>query len=252
MRHMQLVRVYICARSAPIVSRQTGFVMARFRRRKVYRRKPVRRARRYARRRFKRGHRSGSLYCKLTKIEIYNCDNTKNEFLQLGFQPDNFGEYDSLARNFEFCKFLKVRVTILPLQNVSNASTSIMPCYVMTPWHYSVAIPTDFNKMLSMDKAKVARGTRVMSQTYVPSLQICNEVSVSPIPPDGSAYNSVIWRPQIRTTRSGSDPNKRNLPYIHTGLAAFQGSAAITNKSSAYNIKWDVWVKFSGQSTIQI
>ncbi|UPW41428.1 capsid protein [Dipodfec virus UA04Rod_5913] len=222
--------------------------MARFRRR-LRRRKPVRRVGRRARpRRWQRRRKTGTLYCKLTKITIYSIDNTKNDFLDLAVNPEDFTEYTSLAKNFEFCKFLKVKVTILPLQNVSNSSSSIMPCYAMTPWHYNIPIPNGFDKFLSMDKAKCFRGTQVGRQTYVPSVMVQTGQMPNTVPnPLTAPYlTTVHWRPEIRTVQSTGE----KTPTIRTGAVCFQGSSEIVNKTSAYNIKWDVWVKFSGQTTM--
>lgn len=184
--------------------------------------------------------------CKFTKVSLFTVDNTKNEILDLGFLPTDFTEFSSLAKNFEFVKYLKVKVTVMPLQNVSNSSTSIMPAYAMTPWHYNIALPKDFNAYLSMDKAKIRRGTQIGYQSYVPSIMLSS--GINPNDPKAAYLSTVRWRPEIRTTTETGEA----FPFIRTGIAAFQGSSDILNKTSAYNIKWDVFVKFSGQSIMHV
>lgn len=220
----------------------------RYRRRKVYRRKPVRRVRRSRRVVRRRRRPSSNLFCKLTKISIYSTDNSKNEYLQLGFKPDDFPEYVSLAKNFQYVKFLKMRVTILPLQNVANSSTSIMTSYVMTPWHMDNALPTDFNAYLSLDRAKVYRGTQVGYQTYVPSTFLYSSSTAN----QASGPNVIDWRPTIRTVKAEASGSNFYLPYIYGGVAAFQGSPDIINKSAAYNVKYDVYCKFISQTTMNV
>ena len=220
-----------------------------YRRRRTFRRKPVRRVRRrrYHRRRYRR--RTGNLLVKLSKVASYTVDQTKNNVWDASFRMSDFPEHESLARNFESLKLLKVRVTVIPLQNVANNSTSVMHQYVMCPWHYPIAAPATFNAYLSSDKAKLFRGTQIGSQSYVPSMMLVNQLN-SKQQPNVQVQDTIVWRPTIRTITTSEPANIS--PLIWTGIIAWQGDPSTGAQKAHFNIKMDVWVKYNNQTNMLV
>ena len=216
--------------------------MARFRRTV---RRPVRRVRARRRRLFRRRRRfpirSSDLLCKLTKISTVSVDVTKVNVYSLSFLPTDFPEFNNLRNSFEMVKFLKVKVRVLPLQNVSNNTSSAMPAYCMVPWHRGVAAATDFNTYLSIDKCKIFRGTQIGRQSYVP----CDLLANSTDKATAVQTDTINWRPTLFVTKS-----QENFPRIYTGLIAFQGDGALTSGAAKYNVIMDVWVVFKKQNIL--
>lgn len=218
-----------------------------YRRRRVSRRKPVRRYQRRLRRRFRRRRRSGNLLAKLTKVSQLTVKNNITSIWNCSFYPEDFKEYTQLAKNFESVKFLRVRVTVLPLQNVANSTTSVAPAYAMTPWHYAIDLPKEFSSYLSMDKAKIFRQTHIGSQAYVPNIMSVTQVRTAG---SGATSNSdqIVWRPEIRANVYAAT---EKLPNIKCGAIAFQGATELTG-STLFNIKTDVYCVFKSQNQMII
>ena len=216
--------------------------MARFRRTV---RRPVRRVRARRRRLFRRRRRfpirPADLLCKLTKISTVRVDVTKVNVYSLSFLPTDFKEFTDLRDSFEMVKFLKVRVRVLPLQNVANNTSSAMPAYCMLPWHRGGPAATEFNTYLSVDKAKVFRGTQTGRQSYVP----CNLLANSTDTATAVSTDTINWRPTLYIQRS-----QTNFPRIYTGLIVFQGDGNLTSGNAVYNIIMDVWVVWKKQTTL--
>lgn len=220
--------------------------MARFRRR-IIRRRPFRRPRRrFVARRRLRKRATGNLFCKLTKVSTFEVNQDVNSVWDGSFVPEDFDEFKSLAKNFEAVKIYRVRLTVFPLQNVSNNSTSSMPSYAMTPWHYGIDPPKEFRKYLSMDRSKMIRGTSMGTQSYVPN--VMSNVLTQDNPPIAQS-NMITWRPTLRTNAS---QETYTLPRIRCGVIAFQGESGMEGRKGYFNIKTDVWVKFIGQSIMHI
>ncbi|WBG01479.1 coat protein [army ant associated cyclovirus 5 170_4] len=223
--------------------------MARFRRRVAYR-KPVRRVRRrYLRRAFRRRRigrsRTGSMYCKFTKVASVTVENNVNSFWGASFLPTDFPEYNNIAKNFELCKFLRIRVRVIPLQNVANNSTSALPCYAMLPWHVPITYPKEFNFYLSVDKHKIRRQCEKGTQSYIPNLFV---ETPSGTPAQTSAPDQIVWKPEIRYHQNTS----REPPRIYGGVIVFQGEQEFEGRKASFNIVTDVWVKFKNQSMMYL
>lgn len=221
--------------------------MARFKRTFRRVRRPLRK-RRIFRRRYKRVSRrfnSGSMWCKFTKVATVEVPNDTTSVWEGSFVPDDFPEYTQLAPNFEAIQFYKQRIRVMPLQNVSNNSTSQLPAYTMLPWHKPGPLQKNFNTYLSVDKAKMFKQTQSGRQTYVCAVL---QTSLSKVDSGGnetaSNFVTLKWRPRIE--RGWAAQSK--FPRIYTGIIAFQGEQTMTGRKSAFNIVMDVWVKCINQS----
>lgn len=211
-----------------------------------YRRKPVRRVRRKLFRRRVRRIRSSNLSCKLTRVDSVDVDTSGNHTYYLHFTPGLFPEYTSLSPNFEFCKFNKVVVTVLPMQNVSNNSTSQAPAYVMIPWKEQTVLDAKgFNSLCSIDKAKLYRGTQVGRQSYVPACHVGVSTSSAAAPLQS---DKIEYRPKIKFL-GAAGPNENINIYV--GIIMFQGFADLSTKMH-FNVKMDVYCTFYNQNTINI
>lgn len=224
-----------------------------FRRRRVYRRKPVRRLAR--RRRFQRRRRyhrsSGNLFCKLTKISSYTVDPKLNNIWDGSFKMEDFPEFKKIYTNFESVKLYKVRVTVLPMQNVSNNSSSTVTSYCMVPWHYPIDLPKAYNNYLSSDKARVFRQTAVGTQSYVPNVLTCTSYRDMGAAAPFTSFDNIVWRPNLRADSSTTD--QATLPRVFAGIIAFQGDETVAGEAKPkFNIKMDVWVKFKNQTMMNV
>lgn len=159
----------------------------------------------------------------------------------------DFPEHVSLQKNFETVKVKRVKVTVIPMQNISNNSTSVMLPYVMSPWHYPIAAPQTFNAYLSSDKAKVFRGTQIGSQTYVPSMMVINKINSTVA---GAVLDQLIWRPELRTVTTSDPPGK--APLIWSGIIAWQGDPEVGAGKAHFDIKMDVWVTYKNQTNMNV
>lgn len=178
-------------------------------------------------------------------------DSKVNSIWDGSFILPDFPEHVALAKNFESVKVHRVRVTVVPMQSVSNNSTSVCPGYIMTPWHYPIDLPKTFNAYLSCNRAKLYRQTQVGKQVYVPSLMVMNAVyrdaAGNPIP----AQNKIEWRPEVRTL-TGAGADQQTAPRIFCGAIAFQGDESVGATKTHFNIKMDVWVTYKNQTTMLI
>lgn len=187
----------------------------------------------------------GTLFCKFTKVATLPVPLNAASDWSLSFVPSDFSEYTALAPNFEYIQFLKVRVRVVPEQNVSNNSTSRLPTYAMLPWHRPPppGSAITYTQFISSDRAKIFRGSQVGHQSYVPNTLVYSEPTAGG--PSGEAHQ-MIWKPKIARA---SDNTK--LPRIFSGIMAFQGDATISDGNNAYfNIFTDVWVKCVNQNTL--
>lgn len=216
--------------------------MARYRKRRVFRRRIRRPFRRIRKRRgFKRG--LGDCFCKLTQINTYDVNLSTTTVIDLQAAPDDIEEYRVFSENFEYAKFLKCKVRVFPHQNVSNNSSSSMPNYCMLPWHPpSAPVSKRWAFYATHDKAKVFRGTQKGRQYYTCSGGMQGYGTTS----GNIAYNLINWKPQVRY-----DPDRKDQPIIRTGIVAFQGEPTRPAGDTAkYTIMRDWYVVFKNQSLL--
>ncbi|UME38931.1 putative capsid protein [Italian wall lizard associated cyclovirus 1] len=220
--------------------------MARFRRRFPLRRRRLRRRRRPLIRRRVRKFGKGNLFCKFTQVKSYEIPVNTTSDVSISFVPTEFPEYVSLANNFEYIQFLKVRVRVLPMQSVSNYSTSAVPAYAMLPWHrpQPPGSTITFNQFCSVDKAKIYRQTQVGRQTYIPNTLIY-AVRDNQAVTDAEAHQ-IIWKPKIERAIDSS-----KLPTIYAGLLAFQTyTQAPVGATTKFNVVLDAYVKCGNQNIL--
>ncbi|ARO38305.1 capsid [Circovirus sp.] len=161
----------------------------------------------------------------------------------LDIRPIDFDEFGNLAPNFEAYRFTRCRVRILPQQNVSNNSTSLVPSYCLFPWHRPMPEATTFNAYLSIDRAKIFRATGVGKMTFVPS--VLNSLATA----DGKGYTlETKFKPRIELVNNDSAYNV----VFYTGGLGFQGIPDGEKGAKAhYNIVIDMWCTFYNQKTLK-
>lgn len=215
-------------------------------------RKPVYRRRRFVRRRRIQGRRRisrGQFRVKLTETQLVKADVAKNEVKELHVDLTNFDEFKRLGSNFEYCQPRLVVQTIIPQQNVSNTSTSAVPPYVMFPYHKNIpSSGVGFSDFLSMDKAKLYRGTQVGRMAYVPSIGLLNNIDQPVGGGDWTKhFRTDLFRPKLRC--QDMNGGSIDLPRIYCGGAVFAGNASITGESYFF-VKTDVYLTFYNQNTL--
>ncbi|BAS01236.1 capsid protein [Cyclovirus TsCyV-1_JP-NUBS-2014] len=221
-------------------------MVARRFRRVVRRRRPLRRAGVYRRRRRPTYRRKkagrGSFRFKFTRLISITQDLAKTSLHDLSFQPNDFAEFTNLAANFEAYRFTKLRIRVLPQQNVSNNSSSLIGDYALLPWHRGVPTNFKFDDFISVDKAKIYRGTTCSSMTFVPSTldQTLYQDKVG-------NFCKVAYRPRIEIT----DAQSLGIQH-YTGLMAMQAlTDAPDNAKAHYNLIYDVWCTMINQQTLK-
>lgn len=217
--------------------------MARFRRtyRRVARRaRPQRRRRRIFRRKRSRRVASGNLWVKLTKVTTIAVPTTQTSVWSAQVKPTDFPEFVNLAPNFEAFKFTKMRLRVMPMQNVSNNSSSLVPGYCILPWHQENPETKHFNDYMSIDKAKYYRQTQAGHMTFViNTLTAVRHAGVT-------ALVQTKWKPRIELNSEAYAID------FYSGLIAFQGNAEIKPESKSYfNIITDVWCLLINQKTLK-
>lgn len=227
--------------------------MARLRR-VVRRRYPMRRRfyrRRLLRSRFlrRRKLRSGCMRVKLTRITTYELDVAKPVLWAANIQGSDFREFENVATGYESYRFSKMRVTVLPLPNISlntqpgSTNQTLIPCYAMFPWHKSVPTGDNilFSDSLSIDRHKLYRGTQVGRQTY-------NLNTISTAKDDnGNKAVAINWAPKIAIQ------GDYNFIRHYGGMIAFQGlDGAPEGTKVKFNIKQDVYCTFYNQSILPV
>lgn len=213
--------------------------------RRVVRRRRVPRRRRIVRRRrnFRSRPGKGNFNVKLTRFVSITQDIAKTTQFAYDITLADFPEYAPLANTFERIKLRRAKVTVLPQQNVSNNSTSIMPDYCMFPWKRELPQIGTFNTFLSIDRCKLSRGTACMSQTYVPSILVSVETQGSV--GVGVMSRQVKYRPTLECT------NDTGEVIIYTGGMGMQAlTDAPMNAKAHYNVRIDVWCTFQNQNTL--
>nr|UOI84985.1 capsid protein [Bat associated cyclovirus 2] len=213
-------------RSGPVRRRRkTGF-----RRRRMYRRV----------RKFRPKCAPGDMFCKLSKIASISVDNQTNHVYYTSVKLSDFDEWSNMRAVFQRTKIFRMKVTVQPLQNVSNNSTSTVPAYVMIPWHQPPFGPTtNFNAMISIDKHKLRRQTQGCVQTYVPS---CLQNARSAGEPS-SEFSNILWRPTLANDYAQSTT-------IYGGAIGFQGDDSMEGRKTHFNIKIELFVKMIQQESI--
>lgn len=188
----------------------------RWTRRQPRRRTGIRR-RSFPRRRRVRRRPTGNLTVHMSRIVTVAAAANKNYLWASSFLPTDFREFGNLGANFEAYRFTRLRVTVYPLQSVSNNSTSTVGTYVMFPWHRgTLKDETLYSDLLSVDRAKVQHQTKRMSQTYVPSILSSTGTA--------GAYD-VVYRPKMTMSEAGY--SERHF----TGMIGWQGIDGADNNS---------------------
>ncbi|AEL87787.1 putative capsid protein [Bat associated cyclovirus 2] len=209
------------------------------------RRIPRRRRTGFRRRLYRRGRKfrarvaPGDMLCKLSKISSISVDNQTNHVYYTSVKLSDFDEWSNMRAVFQRTKIIKMKVTVMPLQNVANNSTSTVPAYCMIPWHQPPFGPTtNFNGMISIDKHKLRRQTQGCTQSYVPSiLQMAKY--------QGSTGNDcvVVWRPTLSNDFAQETT-------IFGGAIGFQGDDSMEGRKTHFNIKIELYVKMVQQESI--
>ncbi|ADD62474.1 capsid protein [Human associated cyclovirus 7] len=229
--------------------------MPAVRRSRVRRRKPVYRRRRYRRRyRRKRGTTKG-FKVKLTETQLVQANVTKNELKELHIDLANFTEFNRLQDSFEYFVPRLVVHTIIPQQNVSNTSTSAVPPYCMFPYHKNIpSTGVGWTDYLSVDKAKLYRGTQVGRMAFVPSIGMLNNVEINCVGSDcklNKFYRQDIFRPKLRCPDSNA-PEASQLPRLFCGGVCFAGNSFLKESDKSYfMIKTDVYLTLYNQNTLE-
>ncbi|WBG01403.1 coat protein [army ant associated cyclovirus 3 P1A-reste_4] len=210
-----------------------------------YRRRRPRFARRQGRRRrvfrprYRRGVASGTFRVKLTHVSTFTAKNDAVTHTWMSFEPKDFDEFSNLAPNFEAYKFTKCRVRVIPMQNVSNNSTSQVPMYCILPWHTLAPQSNTFEKFMSVDKAKIFKQTQTGSMVF--NVNTLSAVAYA----DGQASLKTEWMPRIEI-----DANAYMVRHF-AGLIAFQGDPSMADRSTKFTIVQDVWCTFYNQKTLK-
>lgn len=199
---------------------------------------------------YRRRRKAGNFSAKLTKVSTVNVPNNATSVWACHFALEDFDEFKRLAPNFEACVVRRCRVRVIPLQNVSNNSTSALPSYCIAPWHQAGDAPKTFNSYLSIDKAKIRRQTQGVSMNFVPSCRVAAYVNS-----DGSGnatgyYDVTKWRPRFELSDTPS--TSATYPRIYTGVIAFQGDSSMEGRNSSFNVIHEVHVVFKNQAIMRV
>lgn len=215
--------------------------IARIRRRRPYRRRAIFRRRR---RRVRR-NKSGTLFVKLTKISTVQVPNSATTSWGVNFHPTDFDEFNRLAPEFEYSKWHKIKCRVIPMQNVSNSSTSLVPSYIMAPWHNDYTTQKAFNIYASIDRAKIYRQTDIGRMNFVPNTLIGGSKEGTEL--QSGKHQLYNWRPIITRMSTNSS---QDYPRIYGGVIAFQGESDLEGRTATFNVVMDVWVSFHNQNTL--
>lgn len=210
--------------------------MARFVRRMRYRRKPVIRRRR--RRGIRRAHRRRvpKLSVKLTRTIQLDADGKAENNLSLHCNLNEFAEHINLGANFERVKVWKVKARVYPQQNVANNSTSRVGNYCIVPYHNVMpTTPINFPTALSIDKAKVFRGTQCGRMSFVPVSRLNVDHSTSA----DATYTVAQWRPTFEISKTAS------TQWLYNGFLVPEKINQDT--ASHFTIVLDVFVTYYNQ-----
>lgn len=218
----------------------------RYRRVRRVARRPLRRSGTYRRRRrgYRRAPRTGRglFRVKLTRFVSITQNVAKTTQMGLDVRPVDFEEFGKLAQNFEAFKFTRCRVRVLPQQNVANNSTSLLPAYCIFPWHRPLPADSTFNDFMSIDRAKIFRGTGCGKMMFVPSIIASVGTSAG-----GTLTMETKWKPRLELVNDGT----AYTCVFYTGALGFQGIPDAPADSKAhYNIIIDMWCTFYNQKTL--
>lgn len=181
---------------------------------------------------------------KLTRLQTFQADATKNTLQQLHISLGEWTEYLDVAQNFEYAKFYKVVTRIYPHQNVGNNSSSALGNYILFPYHKFIPARTSATDYMSIDKAKMYPSWRGAVLRSVPSILTVTFASEK----EASHSDNIVWRPKIPWWDS---EKAKYLPVIYLGGMMYQGlSTAQQGSKATFTIKQDIYVKFFNQNTI--
>lgn len=223
--------------------------MAPRRYRRVVRRRriPLRRAGAYRirRRPFRRIRRIPKVHrFKFTRQVSITQDLAVTSKYNLQFRPGDFAEWKALSPNFEAFRFTRLRVRVLPQQNISNNSTSLIGDYCLLPWHEEIDSKASFQDYLSVDKAKLYRGTACGRMTFVPNV-------LQPSAYQTAGNNWVASTPKFKARIETSSTEFTGDIWHYTGLMAMQAlTDAPANSKAHYNVIMDAYCTFYNQKTV--
>lgn len=225
----------------PTVSRIA--TMARFRRMYVARRRrPVYRRRsrpgRPYRRRLRR-KKTPTLYVKLTRTVQITVPSATEYNYALHVTLNDFAEHINLAASFERVKVLRQTVRVYPQQNVSNTSTSRVGNYCLLPYHKPAPTTAiNFPTALSIDKAKIYRGTAKGRMSFVPAARV--DVDATGTPASQTVQTS--WRPEFEISAGPT------LPILYTGMLVVENiGITVPPVVSYYTLVQDLYVRYKNQ-----
>jgi len=211
--------------------------MARYRRRRPYRRRLVRRRPVALRRKFIRRRRQTSFPVKLTRSVHVTTNGSADYNLSFMVSLNDFAEHINLGGNFERVKVLRQTVCVYPHQNVANNTTSRIGSYALIPYHKPLPSPgPNFPTALSIDKAKIFRGTQKGRMSFVPAARI----GVEQAGEAGVGYTRTDWRPTLELGRDA------NLPYLYTGFFAHE-NLGIQQMEYHFTIIQHLYVRYYNQ-----
>lgn len=204
------------------VRRKTGF-----RRRKVFKRRSMRRRRRQP-----------VLYVKITRSIHVNVEPQQEKNVSMQISLNDFAEHVNLAANFERVKVLRQVVRVFPQQNVSNSSTSRIGSYCLFPYHKPApSTEINFPTALSIDKAKVFRGTSVGRMSFVPASRLAVDAN---LPAGTTNYSKTEWKPEFEIG-SGATTS-----ILYTGMFVAE-NINTPNVDAYYTIIQDLYVRYKNQ-----
>lgn len=180
--------------------------------------------------------RTPTLYVKLTRsIQVTFGPNVQLT-QPLHVTLNDFAEHINLAPNFERVRVLRQNVRIYPQQNVSNSSTSRVGGYCIYPYHKPLpTTPPNYPTALSIDKAKIYRGTSVGRMSFVPAARLAAEDATA------TANIRTDWKPTFEIGAGAT------TPILYTGAITFENLGILLGPSSFYTIIQDLHVVYKNQ-----
>lgn len=237
----------------------------RYRRRRLFRRRPIRRYGthtfrsrrvRYNRFRLRRRKPSGNFSCQLRRTFTISVPNVGGYTVVVAPTLADFPESTTLSPNFEAYRMKSVRVKVIPQQNVGahgatldskNAvlgyQDSTMYPYYSAPYHTNVTpSAVTSSNILSIDKSRqysgFAQSTRIFKPAVMSILAADNK--------GGSySYTKTNWSPRIELNQQGgtSDPTLLNH---YCALYLFVGPPS-SGPTVNYDITYTANVTFYNQ-----
>ena len=194
-----------------------------------------RRVNRFRRFRRVRRRRTPVLFCKLTRTVVVTHNNSVEQTEAFHVTLNDFAEHINLAPNFERVKVLRQVIKVYPQQNVANNTTSRIGSYALVPYHKPMPTTTPtYGASLSIDRAKIFRGTSFGRMSFVPATRLGADASPN------NQFIRTDWKPEFEIGTTAT------LPVLYTGFIAFEANTGNLN-SSIYTIVQDLYVRYRNQ-----